>query len=156
MMNNKINQVTELTLVVGIDIAKHKHYATFVDERGRQLRKAFPVMQTHEGFKQLYQTIVEGMKEHGKTEAIVGVEPTGHYWLNLAYYLADHGIPLVIVNPMHVKRVKELDDNLQTKNDKKDALTNCSPNEGWPVCPPKTSSGSSGRNPGRLVSTSIP
>ena len=27
-----------------------------------------------------------------------------------------------MVNPMHVKRSKELDDNLQTKNDKKDAL----------------------------------
>jgi len=26
------------------------------------------------------------------------------------------------VNPMHVKRSKELDDNLPTKNDKKDAL----------------------------------
>ncbi|TMU00270.1 IS110 family transposase, partial [Halomonas sp. ATBC28] len=27
----------------------------------------------------------------------------------------------VMVNPMHVNRTKELDDNLQTKNDKKDA-----------------------------------
>lgn len=123
MTNHKINQVTESTLVVGIDIAKRKHFATFVDERGRELKKSFPVYQTQEGFEKLYLTIIEGLKEFGKTEAIVGVEPTGHYWLNLAYFLADRGIPLVIVNPMHVKRVKELDDNLQTKNDKKDALT---------------------------------
>ena len=27
-----------------------------------------------------------------------------------------------MVNPLHVKRSKELDDNLQTKNDKKDAV----------------------------------
>jgi len=123
MMNHKINQVTERTLVVGIDIAKRKHYAVFIDERGRELKKAFPVMQTLEGFEQFYRDILDGMEEYGKSGAIVGVEPTGHYWLNLAYFLADRGIPLVIVNPMHVKRVKELDDNLQTKNDKKDALT---------------------------------
>lgn len=123
MTNDKINQVSESTLVVGIDIAKRKHYATFVDERGRELKKPFPIHQTQEGFELLYLSIVEGLKEYGKKEAIVGVEPTGHYWLNLAYFLADRGISLVIINPMHVKRVKELDDNLQTKNDKKDALT---------------------------------
>ncbi|PID23303.1 IS110 family transposase [Sporosarcina sp. P7] len=122
-VNHKINQVTEQTLVVGIDIAKYKHYATFVDERGREIKKAFLVPQSLEGFEELYQAILDAMKVFQKSEVLVGVEPTGHYWLNLAYFLEDRGIPLVIVNPMHVKRVKELDDNLQTKNDKKDALT---------------------------------
>jgi len=37
--NKKINQVTDQTLVVGMDIAKKKHYACFVDERGRVLKK---------------------------------------------------------------------------------------------------------------------
>src|SRR5690606_40052061 len=50
------------------------------------------------------------------------LEPTGHYWLNLAYFLDEKGIPLVMTNPMHVKRSKELDDNLPTKHDAKDAL----------------------------------
>lgn len=122
-VNHKINQVTDQTLVVGIDIAKYKHYATFVDERGREIKKAFPVPQTIEGFESLYEAILDSMKAHGKSDVLVGVEPTGHYWLNLAYFLEDRGIPLVVVNAMHVKRVKELDDNLQTKNDKKDALT---------------------------------
>ncbi len=53
---------------------------------------------------------------------IVGIEPTGHYWLNLAHFLEEKGIPLVMVNPMHVKRSKELGDNLPTKHDAKDAL----------------------------------
>lgn len=43
--NEKINQVTENTLVVGIDIAKCVHYACFVDERGRVIEKAFAVHQ---------------------------------------------------------------------------------------------------------------
>ncbi|TQR16228.1 IS110 family transposase [Psychrobacillus vulpis] len=121
-MNNKINQVTENTLVVGMDIAKHVHYACFVDERGRVIKKAFAVHQSKEGFESLYEKIRQTMLETQKTEVIVGIEPTGHYWMNLAYFLDQYGISLVMVNPMHVKRSKELDDNLPTKNDKKDAL----------------------------------
>lgn len=120
--NQKINQVTEETLVIGIDIAKRTHYACFVDDRGRVLQKSFSVQQSKDGFESFYQRILKAMKEHGKTEVLVGIEPTGHYWLNLAYFLDDVGIPLVMTNPMHVKRSKELDDNLPTKNDRKDAL----------------------------------
>ncbi|WP_059171341.1 IS110 family transposase [Bacillus sp. FJAT-27445] len=120
--NHKINQVTEKSLVVGIDIAKRTHYACFVDDRGRVLQKSFSVSQSRDGFEKLYSRILSAMKENGKTEVIVGIEPTGHYWLNLAYFLEDRGIPLAMTNPMHVKRSKELDDNLPTKHDKKDAL----------------------------------
>ena len=42
--------------------------------------------------------------------------------MNLAAFLMNHGIPFLMVNPMHVNRSKELDDNLQIKNDQKDAL----------------------------------
>jgi transposase len=121
-INYKINQVTDNTLVVGIDIAKRVHYACFVDERGRVVEKAFAVHQSIEGFESLYEKIRLTMKETQKTEVLVGIEPTGHYWMNLAYFLDQYGIPLVMVNPMHVKRSKELDDNLPTKHDKKDAL----------------------------------
>ncbi|WP_041468208.1 IS110 family transposase [Geobacillus sp. C56-T3] len=120
--NYKIDQVTEQTLVVGIDIAKRTHYACFVDDRGRVLRKSFPIFQSKEGFRQLYEAIQEAMQAFGKPQVIVAVEPTGHYWLNLAYFLEEHGIPLVMVNPAHVCRSKELDDNLPTKHDAKDAL----------------------------------
>lgn len=120
--NQKINQVTEKTLVVGIDIAKRTHYACFVDDRGRVLQKSFSVSQSGGGFELFYQRVLNAMKEYEKTEVVVGIEPTGHYWLNLAYFLEELGIPLAVVNPMHVKRSKELDDNLPTKHDRKDAL----------------------------------
>ncbi len=120
--NDKINQVTDKTLVIGIDIAKRTHYACMVDERGLLLKKSFPVHQSRQGFEFFYERILECLKEFGKSDVIIGIEPTGHYWLNLAYFLEDQGIPLVMCNPMHVKRSKELDDNLQTKNDVKDAL----------------------------------
>src|SRR5699024_1974365 len=50
-----------------------------------------------------------------------GMEPTGHYWLNLAYHLKAQGNKVVVVNPMKVKRFKEMDDDSPTKNDTKDA-----------------------------------
>ena len=83
----KLNQVTENTLVVGMDIAKRTHYACFVDERGRVLEKAFAVHQSREGFEVYIKMIRQAMKEHEKTDVIVGIEPTGHYWMNLAYFL---------------------------------------------------------------------
>jgi len=48
------------------------------------------------------------------------MEPTGHYWLNLGKYLQDNGMRPVLVNPHHVKKSKELDDNNPTKTDRKD------------------------------------
>ena len=48
---------------------------------------------------------------------IVGMEPTGHYWLNFAHILRENHIKFVAVKPLHVKKSKELDDNSPTKND---------------------------------------
>ncbi|SIS89994.1 Transposase [Kroppenstedtia eburnea] len=61
------------------------------------------------------------LSKYGKTEVLFGLEPTGHYWLPLAQFLRKQGIQVALVNPMHVKKSKELDDNSPTKNDVKDA-----------------------------------
>ncbi len=66
---NKKNQVTEKTLVVGMDIAKHVHYACFVDERGRVIEKAFAVHQSKEGFESLYEKIRQTMLETQKRKS---------------------------------------------------------------------------------------
>ena len=54
---------------------------------------------------------------------IPGMEPTGHYWLNLGVYLQEQGMGCRHVNPHHVKKSKELDDNNPSKNDRKDPKT---------------------------------
>lgn len=51
----------------------------------------------------------------------MGIEPTGHYWFPLAEFLHRENIKVVIVNPHHVNKSKELEDNSPTKNDYKDA-----------------------------------
>ena len=48
------------------------------------------------------------------------MEATGHYWFNLGKFLQDNEMKPVLVNPHHVKKSKELDDNNPTKNDRKD------------------------------------
>lgn len=58
------------------------------------------------------------MKKHGNTCIIVRMEPTGHYWFNFGYALKEEVTKIVLVNPMHVKRSKEFDDNNPTKNDR--------------------------------------
>ncbi|QAS53392.1 IS110 family transposase [Halobacillus litoralis] len=119
--NNKINQITEDSLVIGIDIAKKKHYACALDDRGRELQRPLGFNQSLEGFESFRENVDEWLQRHKKSSVLVGFEPTGHYWMNFASFLMESDIPFVVVNPMHVKRTKEFDDNLQTKNDQKDA-----------------------------------
>ncbi|MED3909667.1 transposase [Peribacillus simplex] len=54
---------------------------------------------------------------------IVGMEPSGHYWVNLSKWLFKQKIDVVTVNPHHVKRNKENRDKIRNpKVIKKDAL----------------------------------
>ena len=62
-------------------------------------------------------------EKHGKTAVIPGMGPTGHYWFALGKFLQDNGMKPVHVNPHHVKKSKELDDNNPNKNDRKDPKT---------------------------------
>ena len=118
--NEKINQVKEMDLVVGIDIGSRQHFARAFDWRGRELGKVFKFSNSRYGFDCLLGWMQRIAEKANKSSAIVGIEPTGHYWFNLGTYLQDAGILLVMVNPYAVKQSKELDDNNQTKNDLKD------------------------------------
>jgi transposase len=53
--------------------------------------------------------------DHKLTAAIVGMEPTGHYWLNLSRWLAERQLEVVLVNPYLVKKNKENRDNTPSK-----------------------------------------
>lgn len=118
--NQKINQVKDSTLVVGIDIGSTTHYARAFDWRGIELGKVFTFSNSREGFENFKNWTQHLQDKNKKSEAIVGIEPTGHYWFDLGAYLEDGGILLVMVNPYAVKQTKELDDNSQGKNDRKD------------------------------------
>ncbi|MFJ7941897.1 IS110 family transposase [Peribacillus sp. NPDC096622] len=118
--NHKISQITSETLIVGVGIAKHNHVARAQDFR-LELGKTCFFENTKAGFHSFLNWITQLVKGCKLNQVIVGMEPTGHYWLNLAHLLKENNIKFVSVNPLHVKRSKELDDNSPTKNDVKDA-----------------------------------
>jgi transposase len=120
----KIEAVTPQTLVVGIDIAKHNHWARFIDFRGFEYGKAIEFKNNRNGFNTIIAKIEQICKEKDFNKVIVGMEPTGHYWKALANFLMKQKkIGVVLVNPYHTKKAKELDDNSPTKSDRKDSLT---------------------------------
>lgn len=60
-------------------------------------------------------------KEEDFNNVIVGMEPTGHYWKAFANFLLKRSkLTVVLIDPYHTKKAKELDDNSQTKSDKKE------------------------------------
>ena len=120
---HKIGLVTDNTLIVGIDIAKYTHWAQVTDSRGIPLCKPIKINNCLDEFQAFTARILSIKAERELTEVVIGFEPSGHYWRNLAFFLRDIDcVELVGVNPYHVRQLKELDDNSQTKSDKKDAL----------------------------------
>lgn len=49
--NEKLNQVSEQSIVVGVDIASETHYARAFDWRGVELGKVFKFENSMEGFQ---------------------------------------------------------------------------------------------------------
>ena len=93
------------------------------DFRGNVLCKPIKIENSFEGLQHFLLSIKEIFMDLRCNKILIGFEPSGHYWKNLAYFLEnEEEIMLLGVNPFHVKQIKELDDNTQTKSDKKDAL----------------------------------
>jgi transposase len=121
--NFRIMQVTESTLIVGVDIAKKKHYARAFDWRGIELDKTISFKSRYQGFQDFIGWVNEVSSKYCKDKIILGLEPTGHYWYTFAQEILAQGHMIVQVNPYHVKKAKELDDNSPSKSDRKDPKT---------------------------------
>lgn len=120
--NQLIEKITAQHLVVGVDIAQETHVARAVNFRGIILGDPLSFSNDEDGFRNLLHWIQKLQDAHQLSAAIVGMEPTGHYWLNLSRWLAERQFQVVLVNPHLVKKNKENRDNTPSKSDKKDAL----------------------------------
>ena len=118
--NFKISQVTEETLILGIDVGSSTHYVRAFNWRGLELSKVFKFKNSFEGFQSFVLWVNDLCCKNNKSKIIAELEPTGHYWFSLGECLKENNITMVMVNPHHVKKSKELDDNIQTKSDSKD------------------------------------
>lgn len=78
--NDKLMQIKPETLVVGVDVGKNVHYARAFDYRGIELAKLIKFSNNRKGFESFDSWMKSLMVLKGKTDTIVGFEPTGHYW----------------------------------------------------------------------------
>ncbi|PRS22108.1 IS110 family transposase [Bacillus sp. RJGP41] len=120
--NQLIERISDKHLVVGVDIAQQLHVARAVNFRGIVVGDPLAFENNEDGFASLLKWMDKLQRLNKLDAAIVGMEPTGHYWINLSKWLFKQGIEVVTVNPHLVKRNKENRDNTQSKSDKKDAL----------------------------------
>jgi transposase len=103
----------------GIDIAKHRHEASLIDERGHLLAKSLPFANSKEGCEAFIALLDEYGADAGNV--VVGMEATGHYWLSVYEYLSDRSYDVKVINPIQSEAFRKMYIR-QTKNDSKDSF----------------------------------
>ncbi|MFC0562488.1 IS110 family transposase, partial [Halalkalibacter alkalisediminis] len=97
--NQLIERISDRHLIVGVDIAQQVHVARAVNFRGIIVGEPLSFENNEEGFDRLINWMNQLKTLKGFNTTIVGMEPTGHYWVNLSKWLYDQGIEVVTVNP---------------------------------------------------------
>ena len=111
--------VNEKTLIVTADIGKVTNMGYCRCPDGSEV-EPFKFKNNRRGFDVLWEQAKEMKKEHELEKIIVGIESTGGYGEPFLHYLNRRDVTIVQVNPMHTKKVKELQGNSPLKTDKKD------------------------------------
>jgi transposase len=117
----KLELVKGRVLIIGVDIGKYAHVAAVRLADGEIVKNKIFFHNNLSGFELLANQARWLCEQHNATRVVLGLEPTGHYWQSLGYWWEDNVGPVVLVNPMHTNRAKELEDNSPLKSDPKDA-----------------------------------
>lgn len=119
--NDKLTFISDDMLILGCDIGSETHYVRAIDSRGREVSKnVFSFSNSAGGFQSAKDWALNLAAANDKKQIVLGLEPTGHYWFCLAAWMVSNGISVVQVNPYAVKQTKEIEDNSQLKDDRKD------------------------------------
>jgi transposase len=114
----RVKTVKERTLIAMVDIGltSNTGYCTTLDERDT---KPFKFDNTNEGFEKFWYMAMASKSRFGCDEVVVGYESTGTYAEPLVHYLAHKQVKIDQFNPMHAKKMKEVNDNSPLKTDEK-------------------------------------
>jgi transposase len=123
-MGNKViknkNILNGKTLLVTVDIGKKINYGYCRFPDGSEI-EPFDFYNSGVGFRKFWHEIERLRIDSGLEAMVVGIESTGCYGEPLLHFLNKRkGVELVQVNPMHTKRLKELQGNSPQKSDRKD------------------------------------
>jgi len=106
-------------LIVGVDIGKHNHQATVIDESGQILGGSIKFKNTTSGAESLLSRIA-GINP-SKLPVVFGLEATGHYWLCLYSFLVGKEYSVHVINPYQSDAWRKIYLST-TKTDKEDAF----------------------------------
>jgi len=88
---------------VGVDVAKHTHYACVTSDKQGVLTPPFPFVNDETGFAKLK----DSFKKYRKEDVIVGLEATSIYGENLISFLADIGYQVALINPIETSSLRK-------------------------------------------------
>lgn len=101
-------------IYIGIDIGKHNHEATMLDESG-QILQSVKFDNSNNGLEKLLSKVAD------LTTAVFGLEATGHYWLPIYCKLVSKNLKVLVLNPIQSDSLRNLYIR-RTKTDKKDSF----------------------------------
>jgi len=125
MSNKKFNNKKYFpadTLFVGIDMAKKDCYAVGLTSRGESISSIYKFNITMDSLEKFIAKIEKWKNDFNCGQIVIGLEPTGSFCYPVEKFLEQNNYEVKYVNPMHVKRTKEMYDNCPSKNDRKDAF----------------------------------
>lgn len=92
--------------IVGIDIAKRSHMVSVIDAEGRTVYKPFAIRNNCSGCNVLLGRLRKLTNQ--KSEFILAMESTAHYWLALYTRLRKEGYRVVVLNPIQTNAMREM------------------------------------------------
>jgi transposase len=108
--------------VVGVDIAKRKHFACILDPQGQTIQAPFSFGNDEGGFAQLMDRVTDLGHRFLINDWVFGFEASGGYEKTLAAFLVEQGFDVVQVDSFVAKRQRELMTGSVDKNDAKDCV----------------------------------
>jgi len=97
----------EQIVCVSVDISKYFHVVMIHNALGEIITPTFEIDIFRSGFEQLCQAIDAAMAQSQARVVLVGMEPTSHYFENLARHLHQRGQPVTLINSYAVSQNRE-------------------------------------------------
>ena len=92
---------------LGIDIGKNSHVASLTDDKKKVIFKAFSFSNSIDGAECLICKL-----EPFKNQLEIGMEATGHYWINLFSFLLQKNFSVHLINPIQTDGWRNSTENL--------------------------------------------
>lgn len=92
-------------MYVGIDIGKSFHQAAFLNEHGNELCPSLSFDNSDDGYQRFFASL---NKAGDGSHVIIGMEATGHYWLNICSALLSRDYETHVINPIQTDAIRRM------------------------------------------------